>query len=366
MHTQSSDSYPKHSNLTVLFGNDTGHNVIYSVGGCVEIEIPKLEMENHLREKRQAHALSQKQLADLAGITRQAISALESNQYSPATSVALQLARALQCRVEDLFSIKRGGEIIEGELLGALPQSDGPVRAQVTQIGHRVLVRPLIGIGELSSLSANADGLIIGTSPDKNRVKVRLLKDREAVRRKIVVGGCDPAMFLAGEHVRKHDQENLVPCLMGSSVALNALKRGEIHVAGIHLAEEKSEGWELPNLKHSLGDMDCIVVTFAHWEEGFIVRQGNPKKVRTISDIAKPSVRIVNREKGSGARRLLDKQLNTGGIKPARVKGYGDEVLSHLDVAVTDQGRLGRRRHRRSLRRVDLRLGLRGFTARTL
>ena len=107
----------------------------------MEIEIPKLEMENHLREKRQAHALSQKQLADLAGITRQAISALESNQYSPATSVALQLARALQCRVEDLFSIKRGGEIIEGELLGPLPQSDGPMRAQVTQIGHRVLVR---------------------------------------------------------------------------------------------------------------------------------------------------------------------------------------------------------------------------------
>ena len=79
--------------------------------------------------------------------------------------------------------------------------------------------------------------------------------------------------------------------------------------------------------------MDCIVVTFAHWEEGFIVRQGNPKKVRAISDIAKPSVRIVNRERGSGARRLLDKQLNTSGIKPARVKGYSDEVLSHLDVA---------------------------------
>ena len=78
------------------------------------------ELENHLREKRQAQALSQKQLADLAGITRQAVSALEANQYSPATSVALQLARALHCRVEDLFSIKQGGEIIEGELLGAL------------------------------------------------------------------------------------------------------------------------------------------------------------------------------------------------------------------------------------------------------
>ena len=39
-----------------------------------------------------------------------------------------------------------------------------------------------------------------------------------------------------------------------------------------------SSQWELPNLKHSLGDMDFFVVTFAHWEEGFIVRQGNPKK----------------------------------------------------------------------------------------
>ena len=208
-----------------------------------------------------------------------------------------------------------------------------PARAQVIQIGRRLLVRPLIGLGELASLSATADGIIVESNPENNQVKVKLLKDREAVRRKIVVGGCDPAMFLAGEHIRKHDQENLVPCLMGSSIALNALKRGEVHVAGIHLAEESSGSWELPNLKNSLGDMDCMVVTFAHWEEGFIVAQGNPKKIRTVSDIAKSSVKIVNRELGSGARRLLDKQLAAGRIKPNRVKGYKEEVLSHLDVA---------------------------------
>jgi molybdate-binding protein/DNA-binding XRE family transcriptional regulator len=292
-----------------------------------------IELENHLREKRQALGLSQKQLADIAGITRQAVSALESDQYSPATSVALQLARALRCRVEELFSIKSGGEIVEGELLGKVAQGGGPLRAQVTQIGHRLLVRPLVGIGELSSLSATADGLIIGTSPDKKHVKVKLLKDREVLRRKVLVGGCDPAMFLAGEHVRKHDPDNLVPCLMGSSIALGALKRGEIHVAGIHLAEESAGAWKLPDLKQSLGNMDCIVVTFAHWEEGFVVNQGNPKKIRAVADIAKPAVRIVNREKGSGARRLLDKELQSSRIKSKRVKGYTDEVLSHLDVA---------------------------------
>jgi molybdate-binding protein/DNA-binding XRE family transcriptional regulator len=293
----------------------------------------QLQLENHLRVKRQTCGLSQKQLAAIAGITRQAISALEANQYSPATSVALQLARALNCRVEDLFSIKQGGEIIEGELLASLPMSSGPIRAQVSQIGHRFLVRPLLGLGELANLSATADGLIIDSASDKLRAKVRLLKDREVVRRKIVVGGCDPAMFLAGEYIRKHDQDNLVPCLMGSGLALAALKRGEVHMAGIHLAEEVAGAWQLPNLKPSVGDMDCIVVTFAHWEEGFIVRQGNPKMIRGVGDIAKPKVRIVNRETGSGARRLLDKQLRASAIRPKLVKGYRDEVFSHLDVA---------------------------------
>ena len=57
------------------------------------------------------------------------------------------------------------------------------------------------------------------------------------------------------------------------------------------------------------------------------------KKIRTVADLAKPNVRLVNRETGSGARRLLDKQLRAGGINPKRVKGYRDEAFSHLEVA---------------------------------
>jgi molybdopterin molybdotransferase/putative molybdopterin biosynthesis protein len=299
----------------------------------MKAEIPQIAIENRLREKRQAAALSQKQLADLAGITRQAVSALESDQYSPATSVALHLARALHCRVEDLFSIKQSGEIIQGDLLGAPPRGNSPARVQVIQIGRRTWIRPLDGLGELPSLSATADGLIVESVANTKQVKVQLLKDREAVQRKIVVGGCDPAMFLAAEHVRKKDQDSLVPWVMGSSKALHALRRGEVHVAGIHLADERSGAWELPDLRQSLGDLVCLVVTFAHWEEGFIVRQGNPKKIRAVGDIAKPTVRIVNREKGSGARRLLDRQLTANRLTPSRIKGYSDEVLSHLDVA---------------------------------
>ena len=64
--------------------------------------------------------LSQKQLADLAGITRQAICAVEANQYSPSTSVALKLARVLHCRVEELFCLKGGDEVIEGRAYRAV------------------------------------------------------------------------------------------------------------------------------------------------------------------------------------------------------------------------------------------------------
>jgi molybdate-binding protein len=120
---------------------------------------------------------------------------------------------------------------------------------------------------------------------------------------------------------------------MGSSMAIGALKRGEVHVAGIHLADDRSGAWNLPYLERNLTGIDCLVVTFAHWEEGLILRQGNPKKIRSVSDLARPAVKIVNREMGSGARRLLDRELETCGIQTDRIKGYTDEVSSHLEVA---------------------------------
>ncbi len=291
------------------------------------------EIENYLRERRQAAGLSQDQLAKAARITRQAVGAIEAGQYSPATSVALQLAQALRCRVEDLFTIKIRDDAVEGDLVGPSREGATNVRAQVSQIGGRIIVRPLDGLGELASLTASADGVIVGPGSKKKRVRLKLLNDRDTLRRNIVVGGCDPAMFLAAGHLKKNAKETLVPFLMGSGTAIGALKRGEIHVAGVHLVDERSGAWNLPDLKRHLKGMDCMVVTFAHWEEGFIVKQGNPKNIRKITDLARPTVKIVNRENGSGARRLLDRELKSHGIQGERIKGYQDEVLSHLEVA---------------------------------
>ena len=63
------------------------------------------QFSNRLKSFRTQKGLSQGQLAAQTGITRQAISAIESNLYLPATAIALRLASVLGCQVEDLFSL---------------------------------------------------------------------------------------------------------------------------------------------------------------------------------------------------------------------------------------------------------------------
>ena len=56
-----------------------------------------------LRLARQARGYSQQQMADMAGVTRQAITAVESGQSDPSLRTALALAHALGMTVEELF-----------------------------------------------------------------------------------------------------------------------------------------------------------------------------------------------------------------------------------------------------------------------
>lgn len=53
-------------------------------------------------------SLSQEELARLAGVTRQTISAIETGQYCPSTKLALVLAKKLEMKVEELFYLEGG------------------------------------------------------------------------------------------------------------------------------------------------------------------------------------------------------------------------------------------------------------------
>ena len=65
-------------------------------------------MKNYLKEYRNAAELTQEQLADKVGVSRQSIISIEKGQYIPTTILALKLAKALKLKVEDLFVIEKG------------------------------------------------------------------------------------------------------------------------------------------------------------------------------------------------------------------------------------------------------------------
>ena len=75
------------------------------------------------------------------------------------------------------------------------------------------------------------------------------------------------------------------------------------------------------------------LVHFAQREQGLIVPHGNPKALRTLSDLTRPGVRFVNRQRGAGTRMLLDHLLTNEGIEPSAIEGYDREQYTHLAVA---------------------------------
>jgi molybdopterin molybdotransferase/putative molybdopterin biosynthesis protein len=291
------------------------------------------DLEVRLRSARLRARLSQGELAGRAGITRQAISAIEGGKAVPTTAVALRLARALGVRIEELFRLVDELPRVQAELLPAAePLPAGPLRVQVAQVGERVLARPLSGASGVALGLTRANGLVRvarGAGP----AEVDLFGDPERLGRTVVAVGCDPAAALLADHLReRYPSFDVAWQGGGSTAALEAVARGEAHLAGCHLLDPASGEYNLPFVRALFGEQ-ADVVTFAVWEQGFIVAAGNPRGVGSVGDLARPDLRFVNREAGTGARALLDSQLAAAGLSPSQVPGYGRIVSSHLAVA---------------------------------
>ena len=68
---------------------------------------PQDGIRNNLRRQRLLQGeLTQQELADKVGVTRQTIFSIEKGRYNPSVGLALRLARALGLQVEDLFEIE--------------------------------------------------------------------------------------------------------------------------------------------------------------------------------------------------------------------------------------------------------------------
>ena len=120
---------------------------------------------------------------------------------------------------------------------------------------------------------------------------------------------------------------------LGSMGGLQALRQNCCHIASSHLLQENEQDYNFEFADRELDHMPAIV-NFCRREQGILVSKGNPKKIKTVADLARPGICIVNRPLGTGTRLLLDQELKKAGVRADKIKGYDNEVSRHLDVGL--------------------------------
>lgn len=218
---------------------------------------------------------------------------------------------------------------------------DEYIRVNVGKINNKLIVSPTQqGAGVLMSL-VKSDGFIkiprltegIETG---SKVNVILFNNNNDISKSIFLAGShDPSIDLIINKLYGEYGIRLISSNIGSIGGLLALKRKEAHIAGSHLLDEKTGTYNIGHINNFLHGDKLYLVNLAYRTQGLIVRQGNPKNISGILDITKKNVEFVNRQLGSGTRILFDYELKSNKIKPATIRGYERQEITHLSVAAT-------------------------------
>ena len=147
----------------------------------------------------------------------------------------------------------------------------------------------------------------------------------------IFSGSHDLALEGISETLSKH--VTLLSLSVGSLDGLVNLRQGLCQISGSHLLDESGE-YNTPFVRHLFPDRDVEIITLAYRTQGLMLMSGNPKAIKKISDIAKPNVRFVNRNAGSGTRLWFDAELRKLKIPTEKINGYDKVVKTHSEAAV--------------------------------
>lgn len=154
--------------------------------------------------------------------------------------------------------------------------------------------------------------------------------------RPLVITGQDMSLDLLAKHLERNPNAGGVRPLRayaGSLDSLIAMYRGEADIVSTHLYDGDTGEYNLPYIRRILIGAPYIVVRLLSRTAGLYVQQGNPLGLAGWADLARPGLRLANRERGAGARVLLEEQLRVRGIRARALAGYADELTSHMAVA---------------------------------
>ena len=271
---------------------------------------------SRVRTCRVERGWSQDELARRAGLSRPAVSAIETGRVVPSVSAALSLAAALACRVEDLFGAPVPPATADPGWAWAPATEPCPFWA--ASVGGRLIRYPV-------------ERTVAGVLRPDGTMHGSVVRPQEAFdpQRVLVIAGCDLAAGMLAEEMAHVASMRLLPFIRSSGRALDLLRRGLVHVAGLHLQDAGGADDNARAVRERLGG-GYSLLRVSRWQEGLALQPG--LGITTIRQAVRANLRWVGREEGSGARRCLDTIL---GRRRARPEGYDRIAFDHGGVAET-------------------------------
>lgn len=118
-----------------------------------------------------------------------------------------------------------------------------------------------------------------------------------------------------------------------STDAVVALARRECDLAGFHVPVGRFQAPTAAWYLRWLDPAQHCLVRVAGREQGLITARDNPLDLHALADLARPGVRFVNRQAGSGTRMLLEMMLADEGLSPEAIQGFNSAEFTHSAVA---------------------------------
>ena len=166
-------------------------------------------------------------------------------------------------------------------------------------------------------------------------VNANLCISEEQLKNTILfIGSHDPLVDeISRILIQKNSQYTLSSAHVGSMGGIQAIRRGEAHLAGIHLLNEKDGSYNQSFVNKYFPNGEAALIECVGRTQGIMVAKKNPKKITGISSLCDSDIRYINRQKGSGTRILFDYLCKKEGIPTDSIHGYDHEEFTHNDVA---------------------------------
>ncbi|HJV17391.1 MAG TPA: helix-turn-helix transcriptional regulator, partial [Bacillales bacterium] len=197
---------------------------------------------------------------------------------------------------------------------------------------------PVFRVGRQMRIDAKDLDIYINSQKTNRSLKFQAPK-QEKIRNRtkdqysIVISGQDVVLDILCKQLEKNSSYKPLRSYTGSLNSLISMYNGECDIVSLHMFDGDTEEYNLPYIKKILVGYPFILLNLLSRKAGFYVKKGNPLKLSSWADLSRQDIKIINREKGSGARILLDEQLRINEIPSRDIKGYENEESSHLSVA---------------------------------